>query len=103
MPLPLPAADRRPLLRGERIVLIAAIALVWFLAWAHPLYPPDEGRYGSTSATMAENGQWLVPFFRGKPHLTNPPLAYWLEATGVLAFGRSAIAIRLPSLLATSA
>jgi 4-amino-4-deoxy-L-arabinose transferase-like glycosyltransferase len=99
----LPESDRRPLSGGERLVLIAALLLVWFLAWAHPLYPPDEGRYGSASATMAEGGSWLVPMFRGKPHLTKPPLTYWLEASGVMAFGRTTIAIRLPGLLATSA
>ncbi len=82
--------------------MAVAVCLVWFLAWAHPLYPPDEGRYGSASATMAETGQWLVPEFRGKAHLTKPPLTYWLQAAGVAAFGRTEMAVRWPGLVATS-
>ncbi len=76
--------------------------LVWFLAWGHPLMPPDEGRYGSVSARMAETGNWLVPEFQGRPHLTKPPLTYWLQAVGVSVLGRTEMAVRWPSLLATT-
>jgi 4-amino-4-deoxy-L-arabinose transferase-like glycosyltransferase len=93
---------RRPLTVPERIVVVASIVLVWFLAWAHPLYPPDEGRYGAAAAAMAEGGDWLVPTHRGAPHLTKPPLAYWLQAVGVEALGRTELAVRWPSLAATS-
>ncbi|MBL9147609.1 MAG: glycosyltransferase family 39 protein [Phycisphaerae bacterium] len=99
-------SDARPLTLAERLVVAASVALVWVLAWGHPLYPPDEGRYGSVAATMADGGSlgaWIVPFFRGEPHLTKPPLIYWLQALGVEVFGRTAFAVRLPSLLATSA
>ncbi|MFO0828596.1 MAG: glycosyltransferase family 39 protein [Phycisphaerales bacterium] len=99
---PLPTPDRRPLAGREIVLLAAAMLLVWFLAWGHPLRPPDEGRYGSVSATIAETGDWLVPQFRGRPHLTKPPLTYWLQAVGVESFGRSALAVRWPSLVATS-
>ena len=98
----LPRADTRPLLTRERLVLAASVLLVWFLAWAYPLLPPDEGRYGSVSATMAESGNWLVPEFRGKAHLTKPPLTYWLQGLGVVAMGRTELAVRWPSLVATS-
>ncbi len=98
----LPRADTRPLLTRERLVLAASVLLVWFLAWAYPLLPPDEGRYGSVSATMAESGNWLVPEFRGKAHLTKPPLTYWLQGIGVVAMGRTELAVRWPSLVATS-
>lgn len=101
-PLPLPSPDRRRLHRGERALLVAACMLPWVLAWATPLYPPDEGRYGSVAAAMAEAGSWLVPVFEGRVHLTKPPLIYWLQGLGVLALGRTELAVRLPSLLATS-
>lgn len=94
--------DRRPLSGPERLLLAAAVLLVWFLAWGHPLMPPDEGRYGSVAARMAETGEWLVPQFQGRAHLTKPPLTYWLQAVGVTAFGRTEMAVRWPSLLATS-
>lgn len=82
--------------------LCAAIALLWVSALDHPLYPSDEGRYGTIAARMAESGDWLVPQFRGQAHLTKPPVTYWLQGVGVLAFGRSEIAVRLPSLLAST-
>ncbi|MDZ4830636.1 MAG: glycosyltransferase family 39 protein [Phycisphaerae bacterium] len=82
--------------------LCAAIALLWTSALDHPLYPSDEGRYGSIAARMAESGDWLVPQFRGQAHLTKPPLTYWLQGIGVLAFGRTELAVRLPSLLAST-
>lgn len=98
---PLPP-EHRPLLSVERLIVIASLALVWFLAWGHPLIPPDEGRYGSVAARMVETGDWLVPEFQGKAHLTKPPLTYWLQAVGVGIFGRTEMAVRWPSLLATS-
>lgn len=64
--------------------------------------PPDEGRYSSVSAQMAETGNWLVPEFQGRPHLTKPPLTYWLQATGISVLGRTEIAVRWPGLVATS-
>jgi 4-amino-4-deoxy-L-arabinose transferase-like glycosyltransferase len=100
---PLSPPDPRPLSAAERLVVAASAALVWVLAWAHPLYPPDEGRFASVAAAMADGGSWIVPLFRGEPHLTKPPLTYWLQAIGVELLGRTALAVRLPSLLATSA
>lgn len=78
----------------------ASILLVWWSAFDHPLYPSDEGRYATVAATMAESGDWVVPVLGGTPHLTKPPLAYWLEGAAIAAFGRTEMAVRLPSTLA---
>ncbi len=51
---------------------------------------------------MAEGGSWLVPSFGGHPHLTKPPLTYWLEATCLLLLGHNELAVRLPSAIAGS-
>jgi 4-amino-4-deoxy-L-arabinose transferase-like glycosyltransferase len=83
-------------------VPLAALLVTWS-AVDHPLYPSDEGRYAVVAATMAESGDWIVPTLGGTPHLTKPPLAYWAEAVGIAALGRTELAARLPSLLAAVA
>ncbi len=83
-------------------ILLLSVTLVWFSPFDHPLYPPDEGRYGAVAANMVESGDWTVPTFRGEPHLTKPPLTYWLQAVGVAIVGRDEIAVRVPALLASS-
>jgi 4-amino-4-deoxy-L-arabinose transferase-like glycosyltransferase len=100
--LPPLTPEFRRLTLPERLILLASVLLVWFLAWGHPLLPPDEGRYGSVSARMVDTGNWLVPEFGGRAHLTKPPLTYWLQAIGIQALGRTEMAVRWPSLLATS-
>ena len=84
------------------LMLLAVMVLPWVSAWDHPLHTPDEGRYGTVSAAMAASGDWMVPVFRGAPHLTKPPLVYWLQAGAIHVFGRSEIALRVPSLVAGS-
>ena len=85
------------------VVLVAlALALPWFSLFDHPIWPPEEGRYGQVAARMVNTGDWLVPYFEGRAHLTKPPLAYWAQAMGLEMFGRGPLALRLPSALATS-
>lgn len=58
---------------------VAMIALSWQLG-VRGLNEPDEGRYASVAWTMLQGGDWVVPHFQGVPHLTKPPLMYWLTA-----------------------
>ena len=90
-------ARRLPLL-----VLVVSMAIPWFSAGDHPLYRPDEGRYGTVSMHMAAGGSWLVPRFRGEAHLSKPPLTYWCQAAALRIFGHTELAVRFPSLLACS-
>lgn len=84
------------------LILAVSMAIPWFSAGDHPLYPPDEGRYGTVSMHMAEGGSWLVPRFRGEAHLSKPPLAYSCQAAALRAFGHTELAVRFPSLIACS-
>ena len=83
-------------------VVVCATLLVWLDLGGHALYSPDEGRYGSVSRTMLETGDWVLPVYRGHAHLTKPPLTYWLEAASMRALGKTELALRAPSALATS-
>ncbi|HVP73198.1 MAG TPA: glycosyltransferase family 39 protein [Phycisphaerales bacterium] len=85
------------------IVLALAAALPWISAGDHALYPPDEGRYASASQSIVSGGHWLVPMVDGRAHLTKPPLAYWLQSIALRLLGHDELAVRLPSLIASTA
>ena len=83
-------------------VLLVALAIIWHSLGDHPLYRPDEGRYGAVSAWMAEHGNWLQPRMRDVVHVTKPPLTYWAQAAAITALGRTELAVRLPSAVGAS-
>ena len=86
-------------------VLLLAVCLVLFL-WrlgAVPLIGLDEGLYSECAREMAAGGSWIVPTVSGQPFYEKPPLAYWLMATSIRAFGATSFAARLPSALAALA
>jgi len=79
---------------------VAAVALFWGVG-ERPLYAPDEGRYAAIALEMVTSGDWVVPRLTGVPYLDKPPLLYWLEALGIVAFGPSEWGVRaLPALVA---
>ncbi|MBV9745182.1 MAG: glycosyltransferase family 39 protein, partial [Acidobacteriia bacterium] len=63
----------------------------------------DEAVYAREAIHMSSSGHWLTPVYMGRYALNKPPLLQWLAAGSVRAFGISAWAVRLPSLLAASA
>jgi len=70
---------------------IMVVLLVCFLFWGmRPLWEPDEGRYVATAREMVLAGDWLTPRLHGQPHLTKPPLTYWMTASGIWIFGMNA-------------
>ena len=79
---------------------------MWLPIWTYlsgpPIYPRSEARYAFVSLDMAQRDSWLVPYNGSEPHLTKPPLVYWLEAASIKAFGANEFAVRLPSALAGS-
>ena len=78
---------------------VALLALTWQLG-VRGLNEPDEGRYASVAFEMVRSGDWVVPHFQGMPHLTKPPLFYWLTALQLKAFGVNPWAARLVPTLA---
>lgn len=66
-------------------------ALIVILAFSFQgtrgLWEPDEGRYVRCAYEMLRSGDWLTPRIDGKPHLTKPPITYWLIASGLSLFG----------------
>jgi len=84
------------------LVITVATFTLWTSAGDHSLYTPDEGRYASASQIMVRGGSWIIPEYEGKPHLTKPPLTYWLQALAMRVLGENELAARAPSLFAAT-
>ena len=84
------------------VLILVCLALIWFSIGDHPLHGRSEGRYAVVSLNMASGGDWLIPRYGGHPHLTKPPLIYWLEALCIRALGPTELAVRIPSAVAGS-
>lgn len=103
--LALPSTDARRAARILKAGALAAAVMAWLalLAWARPLYLPDEGRYAGVAWEMFSTGHWAVPTLNGLPFFHKPPLYYWLGSAAMHLFGPTAFAVRVPSLLGATA
>jgi len=97
-------------LRENRVPLL--FLLIMLLATPmRGLWAPDEPNFAQCVREMREGGDWLLPYFNGRPYNEKPILFYWAmkysailcdKLTGGLGFvnGISAWALRLPSVFA---
>jgi 4-amino-4-deoxy-L-arabinose transferase-like glycosyltransferase len=87
-PAPAAAAERWPLGRIAIMLLVVALALVWFapLGWRH-LVPSDEGRYAEMAREMFVTGDWITPRYNGYKYFEKPPLQTWMNALTFAWFG----------------
>lgn len=88
------AASRR--IPGVALLFLAALVLGLLFNGTRPLWESSETRYAEAAREMARGGDWLVPRIEGVPHLTKPPLAYWVLAAGMRALGEDEWVVRLP-------
>lgn len=67
-----------------------------------PIQIWDESRQAINAYEMAQDGDWIVTHFKGKPDMwnTKPPLLIWLQVIGIKLLGFGELAIRFPSALA---
>ncbi len=70
--------------------------------WLYGLFDLDEGYYAAVVAEMNRRGEWITPYFNGKPWFEKPILLYWAAKPCIALFGEM-IGPRLPSILATLA
>ncbi|MEM1108981.1 MAG: glycosyltransferase family 39 protein [Planctomycetota bacterium] len=94
--------QNRPWLRGVAWFCFAALCVfpLFFSLGDHPIHGDSEARYGLAARAMAGgDAPLLVPTLFGEPHLTKPPLTYWLMAGSIRVFGDNEFALRLPSAL----
>lgn len=78
-------------------LVIAVVGLAWLPIEAHEAFVLLAAQH------MLDSHDWVIPYFNGDPHLTKPPLSYWLTMiTAWLSNGGLVEAWhgRLPSALA---
>ena len=76
------------------MLLLLAAALLFPGLAAGPL-ERAEIYFLDGARSMVERGDFLVPFYQGRPFFDKPILTYWLMASAFEAFGPSAFAARL--------
>lgn len=91
-----PEVQRGPLF----LLLILALAGAFLFQGTRGLYETTEGRYAEVGREMFASGDWLVPTLDGHPHLTKPPLYYWMIAASLRLVSHGTYAARLPGALA---
>ena len=80
--------SRLPLNRTAVLLLLVALAVIWFvpLGWRH-LLPSDEGRYAEMAREMFVTGDWITPRYNGYKYFEKPPLQTWANALSFAWFG----------------
>lgn len=68
---------------------------------AGTLWDNSETTYGEVAREIVLSGDWIVMHHNGAPWFVQPPLYFWIGAIFIKLFGLSALALRLPSALAT--
>ncbi|MEM8737899.1 MAG: glycosyltransferase family 39 protein [Planctomycetota bacterium] len=90
--------------RATALIVFFVVVCVFPLFWSlgdHAVHGDSEARYGVVARAMvAGDSPWLVPHYFGEPHLTKPPLTYWLMAASIACVGDGELALRLPSAVA---
>lgn len=81
--------------RGTAVFAAVAFAAAVAGIGVRGLWEPDEGRYAEAARGMLVSGDWLVPRLEGTEHLTKPPGAYWLFASGLAVLGTNAWGARI--------
>lgn len=86
---------------------LVATVVCFYRLGHRPLWWWDESFYATAARNAIEHGHWLIPYTAGFDHLyaypflEKPPLAIWLQAVSIGAFGPTAFAVRVPSAVAT--
>jgi len=82
------------------VLVVLASGVFFFRLGDRTLWSGMEGRVAEIAAEMIDRGDYIMPHINGRIELTKPPLAHWLVAGSFRAFGRTAFAARLPSVIA---
>jgi 4-amino-4-deoxy-L-arabinose transferase-like glycosyltransferase len=84
-------------------MLFLAVGLSFFYNLdGAPLFDRDEGAFSEATREMFERGDFISTYLNGNPRYDKPILIYWLQALGLLLFGVTEFAFRLPSAIAAA-
>jgi 4-amino-4-deoxy-L-arabinose transferase-like glycosyltransferase len=71
--------------------------------WVGTLWDNSETAYGEVAREILLTHDWVTMHLNGVPYFVQPPLYFWLGAAFASFLGPTALALRLPSALATIA
>jgi 4-amino-4-deoxy-L-arabinose transferase-like glycosyltransferase len=66
-----------------------------------PLMDRDEPRFAQATEEMRRSREWVIPYFNGEFRFDKPPLTYWWMSLHYFVLGKTEIAARLHSIIAT--
>jgi 4-amino-4-deoxy-L-arabinose transferase-like glycosyltransferase len=100
--------DRLKLGRTGTVKHGAILLFAWFITsciglGSPALWEPDEPRFAAATRQMVATGDFVTPWFNGRPRFEKPILLYWMQAPFVAVLGPTETAFRLPSALAALA
>src|SRR5262245_54207803 len=75
--------------RGVRLLLIPAVALLFLGLGANTIWDANEAFYVDTPRQMVLSGDYINPVFNGEPRMNKPVLSYWVVAGLYQVFGAS--------------
>ncbi|HUR19564.1 MAG TPA: glycosyltransferase family 39 protein [Vicinamibacterales bacterium] len=76
-------------MKGLRLLLIPAVALLFLGLGANTIWDANEAFYADTPRQMIRSGDYLTPTFNGQPRMNKPVLSYWVVAGLYHLFGDS--------------
>jgi len=79
------------------LFLLISLSISFFFQGKRGLWEPDEGRYTEASREMILTNNYLIPKLNLEPHLSKPPVTYWLIAFSLKKFGENEFSARLPN------
>lgn len=90
-------------IRSDRATILGlfviSLIILGFQVSNSGLAHPNELLYAESARDMFERGDWLTPYFNGKPRLNKPILFYWFILIAYHLLGPSLFAARLCSVL----
>ncbi|ETW99140.1 MAG: hypothetical protein ETSY1_16110 [Candidatus Entotheonella factor] len=90
-------------LQSDRIIplglFVISLIILGFQVSNSGLAHPNELLYAESARDMYERGDWLTPYFDGKPRLNKPILFYWFILIAYHIIGPSLFAARVCSVI----
>lgn len=83
------------------LLLLMCLIIIWNNLSASVFYDWDETRHAENALTMLRTGNYITPYFDGKPDMWNfkPPFSTWLITFGFRMFGANEFGLRFFSAL----
>ena len=87
----------RPAPRAVLAILLVCGATIFAGLGSTSLWEPDEPRFAAATRQKLATGDYLTPWFNGRPRFEKPIVFYWMQAVPFALLGPTETAARLPA------